>query len=283
LEVVVFRRVGSIAIGCLMFAGAAVWPRDVAAQGWHGHVGFAVSFGPYYPYYAPFYGWYGWYPYAGYWRPYPYYPSPYYPYYYGYGPDSGAKIQATPKDAEVYVDGYLVGLVDDFDGWGQRLNAGPGEHEIQVYREGFRTVHERVMFTPGHTMKLQFKMEPLAPGTPPEPRPAPQPRANTATASQTYTPRRDQREGSRPVPPGTITVQPGDTGAVALRVQPFDAEVVIDGERWNTAAGEDRLVVQLADGEHRLEIHKDGYRTYATTIRIHRGETTPLNVSLSRQ
>jgi hypothetical protein len=62
-------------------------------------------------------------------------------------------------------------------------------------------------------------------------------------------------------------------------VQPEDAEVLIDGERWESPAGE-RVVVQLLEGEHRVEILKTGFRTYTSTVRVRSGETVSLNVSL---
>ena len=68
---------------------------------------------------------------------------------------------------------------------------------------------------------------------------------------------------------------------MAIRVQPVDATVLIDGERWDTSAGDSRLVVQLSEGEHRVEIHKDGFKTYTSTIRVRSGDHQTLNVSLS--
>ena len=72
-------------------------------------------------------------------------------------------------------------------------------------------------------------------------------------------------------------------GSLAIRVQPGNAEILIDGDRWESPPSGERLVVQLAEGEHRIEIRQAGYRSYSGTIRVRRGETTPLNVSLTRQ
>src|SRR5688572_17095937 len=90
----------------------------------------------YRPYYYGFYGgyaglynWYGDYPFLYGQYPYPY-PYPYRRYYYD---SSAARIQVEPRHAEVFIDGYFVGLVDDFDGWAQRLNVAPGEHELTIY------------------------------------------------------------------------------------------------------------------------------------------------------
>jgi hypothetical protein len=243
---------------------------------------------PYYPvYYAPFYsGWYGWYGgwYGPGWYPYGWYGQYYPPYGYRYDTTGAARIDVKPREAEVYVDGYLVGTVDDFDGWLQRLHMPYGEHEIAIYLPGHRTLREKVLFRPNATLKLSGALEPLPPGTPDEPRPTPAPGSSPATR-RGYPP-----EGRRDYPPDNrVPERRGDPrdvenfGSIAVRVQPSDAEILIDGERWDAPSTGDRLVVQLPEGEHRVEIRRSGYATYSTTIRVRRGDTTPLNVSLTRQ
>ena len=69
-------------------------------------------------------------------------------------------------------------------------------------------------------------------------------------------------------------------GTLAIKVQPGDAEVSIDGEPWRGPGGQDRLTVEVAEGSHTVEIRKAGFRTYVTQIDVRRGQTTPLNVSL---
>jgi hypothetical protein len=70
---------------------------------------------------------------------------------------------------------------------------------------------------------------------------------------------------------------------VAIRVQPADAEVLIDGEPWQAPEGQDRLVVQLPSGRHHVEIRKDGFETYSSDLDVRAGESVPLNVSLLRR
>ena len=71
------------------------------------------------------------------------------------------------------------------------------------------------------------------------------------------------------------------SSTIAIRVQPGDAVVLIDGERWQTSGG-DRLDVQVTPGEHRIEIQKDGYQPFSTTVRVRPGDTSPINVSLTK-
>ena len=100
------------------------------------------------------------------WLPVPVqYPYPYPPYGYGYyDPGADLRTQVTPREAEVYVDGYLTGNVDDFDGIFQRLRVPLGEHEITIYKEGFRTIRQKMLFRPFESYSLRETMQPLAPG-----------------------------------------------------------------------------------------------------------------------
>lgn len=238
--------------------------------------------------YRPFYGYRAFY-YDPWFSPYGYgfYP----PYAYGprYFDDSASlRLQVAPKEAEVFVDGYYAGRVDDFDGTFQRLHLHRGEHEVTLYLDGYRTVRQRIYLQPNATFKVHYDMETLRPGDTAEARPTP-PATVTATPDGGST---DRGLPPRRLPPGRRDApvrggtQPGDRsdgGSLSLRVQPGNAEVRIDGERWDGSASNDRLVVQLAPGQHRVEVRREGYRSYESDINVRRGETTTLNVSLSRE
>jgi len=246
-----------------------------------------------------FSAWFGWGFYPFYWDPYWYgawggYPGYWWdqPAYYegGYGYDEGSlKLSVTPKDAEVFVDQRFAGVVDDFDGFLQRLKVEAGGHTITLYREGYRTVSREIDFRSGETFRLTFSMVALQPGEAPEPRPVP-------PASPERLPRSAWREPAEtgaaqpPVPaaprepkaaPPVDRPAAANFGALAIRVQPAGAELLIDGEAWQGADGTSRLVVQLPPGVHRVEIRKAGSETFSTEVRIEPGETTTLNVSLS--
>lgn len=244
--------------------------------GWYW--GFGAYYGPYY--YNPWF-------YGAYWS-YPYY---YYPYDYVAG-GSSLKVNVEPKTAEVYVDGYLAGIVDQFDGMFQSLSVEPGEHEITVYQPGYRSIVQRLYMSPGATLRIKGVLEKLAPGEPEEPRPQPTYQLPQADA-QVNPPQGYRDPAPQALPPAAPPADrpaaesyppPGDSryGQVAIRVQPADAEVFIDGEPWRTQQGVERLVVQLAAGTHRVEIRKEGYDSFVTAVEVRRGETAVLNVSLSR-
>lgn len=94
-----------------------------------------VTVVPYHPYvYRPswsvgvFYGSNGYYPYGATPRAY-YDPIPGRPY-------GGLRITDMPRDAQVFADGYYVGIVNDFDGVFQHLNLEAGPHHIEILLPG---------------------------------------------------------------------------------------------------------------------------------------------------
>jgi PEGA domain len=225
---------------------------------------FSVGFGFGYGHGYPYYGGYGGYPW-GYYGAYPYAP-------YGYDNSSALRLQVTPRDAEVYVDGRLAGRVDSFDGTFQRLYVEPGGREITVYHEQYRPFTEKLYVSPREGYKIQRAMEPLAPGEAAPPRPTPAPAASSPREREermSRYPERDYPQQSR-------------FGTLSIRVQPVDAEIYVDGERWEFSGARDRLVIELSEGPHRLEIRKEGLEPYATTVHIRPGEAATINVSLTR-
>jgi hypothetical protein len=285
-------------LGVAVSAGLAViaasWPADAYAQraGSRGRSGrpaigrarSAVAVRPqvrvfsrpvyrsvYSPFYSPFYG--SFYGSFGLFHGYPYYgqyPYPYpHPYSYRYDDRAELRIQVTPRDAEVFVDGYFAGLVDDFDGFAQRLRVEPGEHEITIYREGYRTWREQVRVRPRQSLNVRQALEPLPAGSAPEPRPS----AAAGSPAQARGREGERRAYAAPAERGLL-------GSLSIRVQPADAEVWIDGERWNRPEGEDRLVIDLPEGSHRIEVRREGRQPYSTAVNIRRGEGETLNVTL---
>jgi len=142
---------------------------------WYGTgFGYNLGFVTYNPWYYGntrwIYGRYGlWYdPFAFY----PYDPF-YYPGYYGgsgyYGGYSGStssyekessapksavgalRIKSNQSDAKVYVDGVLMGSVDDFDGLSHHLELEAGGHQLELRADGFQTVTKDINVESGKT------------------------------------------------------------------------------------------------------------------------------------
>lgn len=200
-----------------------------------------------------------------------------YPYYGGYvGYDRGSvRLQVKPEATEVYVDGYYAGVVDSYDGFFQRLHLPAGQHDIELRLEGFRSIQEQMYLTEGSTYRIAHEMEPLAPGetTAPPPTPPAAPPAATGQAAPPFTGDPGLATGARDAT---------DFGRLALRVQPTDAVILVDGEEWRSPDSA-RLELELGPGPHRIEVSREGYERYITDVRVRPGETTAVNVSLPRR
>ena len=138
------------------FYGASYYPRGF-------NLGFSfgsVSLFGHYGYSRYRYPGYGYYSYG-----YPYYP--YYPYSYGsysYGqsyvnPYMGSlRLKVRPRDAEVLVDGYYVGLVDHFDGFTQRLRLEEGTYHIEIRHPDYLPIDLDVLIVAGETVTFEERM-----------------------------------------------------------------------------------------------------------------------------
>jgi hypothetical protein len=126
----------------------------------------------YSPYYPPLYfgggywpGWWGGYGYTSYWDPF------WRDYYYWHAQTSGyyggghrydlgsVRLKYKPRDAEVYVDGYYVGVVDSFDGLFQRLRLEEGPHRIEIRARGHEPSFYDVRVLAGESITLEGELE----------------------------------------------------------------------------------------------------------------------------
>lgn len=192
---------------------------------------------------------------------------------------SSLRLEVTPRQAQVFVDGYYAGIVDEFDGVFQRLRIEPGGHVITLYLEGYRTVEQDLYLRPGADQRLRLTLEPLAPGEQAQP-PTP-PQAVDEPGVSVPPVRGVPRD---PYGPGAIEREapraPTRFGTLSLRVQPADAEIFIDGERWSGPTDRGFITIQLTEGRHRLEVRKTGLATYTEDVLIRRDRTLTLNVAL---
>jgi hypothetical protein len=95
-----------------------------------------------------------------------YFGAPYSAYGYGYGPSvdygyysivpgrayGAVRIVDAPRDAQVFVDGYYAGVVDDYDGVFQHLNLEAGAHRIEIQSPYGPPISFDVRVRPGETL-----------------------------------------------------------------------------------------------------------------------------------
>jgi len=293
------------------------------------HSGFSVGFSSGYHHYRPYYwrpywgygfGGYGYSPYSfgygygGYGAPYYYRPYGYGSYYgYGYGE---IRLEIKPKTAKVYVDGDYVGVVDDYDGWWQRLNIEPGKHRIVVRQGGYVPYAETVRLLPGNNYHIKIQMQPgddviqekdmrldqKEYGYPdrrrddqyqnrsPRPygsqkQPNREPYDYDNDRDDQYENERDNdRDGQYQYPQYQPENQnQSDRPAFVLQVEPRDATVYIDGNYYGNADSDSSGQVQvlLPPGIHKVEVVRPGYESFSQDVDT--GKESRLVVKLQRK
>ena len=211
-----------------------------------------------------------------------FYYHPYFGFYYGpyYGPyypgagsvalvrfnEGALRLKVRPVDTEVYVNGYYAGVVDDFDGVFQRLYLPRGEHDITLRLRGYESHALPVRVRAGQTIDIVHDMRRLPAGRPDVPPPAPRPVPREWTEPPAY--------GEQPASP---------YGILALRTDPSDAQVIVDGEAWAPVAGQPEFVIHLVAGWHQIDVRRDGYQPFTTRVELMEGQTVRLDASLVRR
>lgn len=127
---------------------------------------------PDYPYY-PYYPWGFWGPGYGFGLGYLYY-DPFFGGGYGYGYGSGTggysvdqgyrdegslRLKINPKHAQIYIDGFYVGVVDSYDGAFQKLGLEGGGHRVELKADGYEPLQFEVLITPGETVTYKGEMK----------------------------------------------------------------------------------------------------------------------------
>ncbi len=75
--------------------------------------------------------------------------------------ETGAiRLKVKPSDASVYVDGYYVGVVDEFDGAFQRLHLEPGAHRLEIRAQNYQPLSLDVWITEDLTITYRGDLKP---------------------------------------------------------------------------------------------------------------------------
>lgn len=66
-------------------------------------------------------------------------------------PTGGLQLDFEPRRAQVYVDGFLAGLVDSFSGYYHHLDVPAGPHRVDILLAGYQPQTFTVVVPPGRT------------------------------------------------------------------------------------------------------------------------------------
>ncbi len=78
---------------------------------------------------------------------------------YARGETGSLRLKIKPREAQVFVDGYFVGDVDNFDGMFQKLGIDAGGHRIEIRAEGYEPIQFEVLLTPGEAVTYKGELK----------------------------------------------------------------------------------------------------------------------------
>lgn len=73
----------------------------------------------------------------------------------------GVRLKVRPRDAQVFVNGYYAGIVDDFDGLFQSLQLAPGGYKLEIRMPGYEPFALDVHIQPDRTMTVKETLRAL--------------------------------------------------------------------------------------------------------------------------
>jgi hypothetical protein len=74
---------------------------------------------------------------------------------------ASVRLDVKPKDAQVFVDNRLSGVVRDFNGKNDRLFIFPGRHTIELRHPDYEPYRVDVDLLPEQDMRIKFRMRKL--------------------------------------------------------------------------------------------------------------------------
>jgi len=160
-------------------------------------------------------------------------------------------IRSTPDGATVSVDGRDYGKTP-----ATVRDLAHGPHQVRVTRDGYAAQERRVVISssrPSQSVNVAMVRTP-----------APPPSRSAAAA---------------PAPPAGAPTTGRAAGALAVDSRPTGARVFLDGKPVGTTP---LMVPSVAAGEHAIRLELDGYRPWASSVRMVAAESNRVTASLER-
>jgi hypothetical protein len=198
----------------------------------------------------------------------------------------------SPEHARVLLNGTMIGIADDFDGYPDYLYLKRGRYTLEFQLQGYSAQKLELDVSPGQMFPIDLKLE----RNPAEAKAAWYDRPRDPPAGRVFGPA-PQETAPRAAPHADPSLRPetrGEAGgderaapplgvaALDVVVSPAGAAVYLDGEFLGTAA-ELRVLqrgVAVSAGRHRIEVFAPGLSPRSVEIEVTSGETRQVVIEL---
>ena len=179
-----------------------------------------------------------------------------------------------PDDADVLLNGRLIGAAYEFSSYGTALRLASRQNELVFKKEGFReeAVDLRTYSSRQITLKVVLQSEET---------PGPEAEITLPVSQPAY------EAKSEPLPPQPaeepVAVEEGSLTEVTLTVTPEETAVYIDGKFWGLAPAEEKsAILRLAPGKYAFAAFKPGFRIYSKDVIIPKQDQFTLAIALQK-
>jgi hypothetical protein len=193
-------------------------------------------------------------------------------------------MQVTPDDADVLLDGRLIGSAYEFSTPRSALRLASRHHELAFSKKGYQRQFADLSSHSARNITLRIELqaeEPRSVGVV-------IPRSPTISGGQTVpgTSRADEAK-SEPLPPlpaeKPVAAPEHPLTLVMLTVTPAETAIYIDGKFWGLAPETGRIEnLRLRPGKYVFEAFKPGFRVFKQEVTVTGGEQTILTIAMQK-
>ncbi len=188
--------------------------------------------------------------------------------------DYAVVLHVNPDDAEVLLDGKLIGTAYEFANASNPLKLRSRNHELVIKKQGFKeelvnlhdysshniTVRLTLLEDKRHYSSREDRRKP-APKTTGTTRPTAPKTTGTEKTRPAYTPQSEPVKEPPKAGPETTSF-PTKWVKVSLEVEPLEASIYLNGKFWGIAPDTGKIEnIRLKAGDYSLEVIKPGYKS----------------------
>lgn len=183
------------------------------------------------------------------------------------------KVETAPADAEVYLDGELVGVAPL-----ELTEVAEGEHKLRVVKEGYKAQEQSLVVKEGEEKTVSFELEkkeekkPTVAVTPPEKKPEVKKGkgwlwillGGAAAAVVAILATRGGKE--TPAPPPTQAF-----GSIQVKSYPNGATIFLDGQ--DTGFKTNHTLTNIPTGRHTILLRLAGWKDWEEEVTVYQNQT----------